>query len=405
MLMAEECEVGAPGEYCDVQVGISPYYVGGAWDQLQSGPGTGVSAPITITFDVPIERFSVEVWDPDWYNNHVLALDSAGATVDSFTVWGDLYPGNLTIESATVEGPGIREVILVPAPADYVAYSDLTFWVPGDIELTCSPSTVERGQAIACTASKPSGADSFRVNSWKFESAQLSDSIVSTSTDTVWGGTVAAGGTVTVRGKVNLTPRTGTATFSVSARDWSEMTVDHTVVDSTPTELPEYPERVGHLGGHSPEAETDLAPAVFSQVGSGPNEGVLYYVQVPVLAKSTVRVNRVALAVNSAFYLLQPTSPPGCTQAQVVPFMAIVEVHEGLTLADTSHAGTYRRWLNDLLPQPSEGIVALNSVTLLDSLANASLGPHLDTASVRADDDSGPGGTVPPVTYCIFKYF
>lgn len=67
------------------------------------------------------------------------------------------------IEGVSVQGLAIRKVILVPAPAEYVAYNDLRFRVPSNIALVCSSSTVQRGQVVACTASLPAGADSFRV--------------------------------------------------------------------------------------------------------------------------------------------------------------------------------------------------------------------------------------------------
>jgi len=62
---------------------------------------------------------------------------------------------------------------------------------------------------------------------------------------------------------------------------------------------------------------------------------MFYFTEVPVEALSRIRINRIALSTNSDFYNLQPknASPGKCKRSDVVPFLPLVEDHEGLTLS------------------------------------------------------------------------
>jgi hypothetical protein len=154
--------------------------------------------------------------------------------------------------------------------------------------------------------------------------------------------------------------------------------------------------------------EYTFLPNVTFQVPGGPNQGAMFFVSVPFLGGDSIKVNRTALSFNSLFYLNQPTNgnkPGQCHRTDVVPFLPLVEGHEGVTLSSTSHAGTFRTQLNLRLPSALESVVASNIGTL-DTRALAAAAPGR-AAALQAADDAPPAGngTVPAVIYCTFKYF
>ncbi len=126
------CSVPSPGRYCGVSVDISPFATGGPFGGFQSKPGTGVQLPISITFSPPVASVSVKALDPDFAGNRMDAFDTAGGLIASAPFAGDGTPGVFTTSTVTLTGAGIARVVLIPAPADYVAYDHLSF-TPSDI--------------------------------------------------------------------------------------------------------------------------------------------------------------------------------------------------------------------------------------------------------------------------------
>jgi hypothetical protein len=121
------CSASSPGTYCGVSVGISPFVTGGPFGGFQSKPGTGVSLPITLTFSPPVASVSITALDPDFPGNRMDAFGTAGTLIGSASFTGDGTPGVFTTSTVTVTGAGIARVVLVPAPAEYVAYANLSF--------------------------------------------------------------------------------------------------------------------------------------------------------------------------------------------------------------------------------------------------------------------------------------
>lgn len=174
--------------------------------------------------------------------------------------------------------------------------------------------------------------------------------------------------------------------------------------------VPPRPTRVGELGNTGAIAGGSLPPGGFPQIASGPNQGVFYFTKVPVDAESRIQINRAALRLNSDFYLLQPRKlrmgdpPDKCVRADVLPFLPLVERHEGLHLEPNSHTFVFRQELNQTVPQATEHVVSLGDVALLQSLADAAAQPGIQAAVQKAQDQIN-GGTVPPVPYCSFAFF
>lgn len=133
--------------------------------------------------------------------------------------------------------------------------------------------------------------------------------------------------------------------------------------------LPDRPLAYGNLGRHVGVAGALPGPNDRTQAAGGPNNEVFYLVEVPVTAVSHIHLNRVALAVGSAFYNLQGTkrkNKPGdtkdwCARADVPPFLTTAINHEGLGSPPPagSHAAVWRRELNANVPQAVEDVVHL----------------------------------------------
>ena len=273
--------------------------------------------------------------------------------------------------------------------------------------VACTP--VIRGGTASCTASAADPAAQVTVSEWRFEGSEIAAPIVEPTSSNPWSGPVATSGRVRVKGTINGAPAAGDDTLIVSARNWSQDTVAYRIIDVPLTGLPAHPTRVGELGNHQSLGQGYLPPNGFPQVPAGPNKGVFYFSKVPVKAESEIRINRAAMALNSDWYLLQPKNvpknSPDCSQKHVLPFRTVVETHEGLTLADSSHAWVYRRELNLQVPQATEGVVALNDPGLLQSKADSAAQPGIQSAAAKARDRIN-GGVVPPVQVtCLFKYF
>jgi len=274
------------------------------------------------------------------------------------------------------------------------------------ITVTCTPNPVTRGSTVNCTGTPPQGV-SLSMNEWRFESQGLTTPISHLSTATSWFGTVAVSGNVRANGDLDGAPSTGSTFLTVNDRDWSQKTVPHQVTEIQPSGLPTRPIRVGELGNIANLAGTLAPPESFSIIPSGPNKDVLYLVEVPVHALSQIRINRVALSVGSDFHNRQPkkNAPTGkCVQADVVPFVPVVEAHEGLGLQPASHAGVFRTQLNRRVPQSVEAVVAQDLSELITRGESASQGP-IATAQDLAGDAGNGNGTVPAPVYCPFKYF
>jgi hypothetical protein len=283
---------------------------------------------------------------------------------------------------------------------------------PPVFTVACTPAPVVRGEPVTCTASTPNPGDQFTITEWRFEAPELSAPIVEASTSATWPGIAATGGTVRVKGTIGGTPAEGSGPLDVAARTWGSGpdTVAFKITPVTPSALPERPTRVGLLGNTAAVAGGAVKPDGFAQIPSGPNKGVLYVTTVPVEAESRVDINRVALSLNSAFYLLQLKKlrkgdpPDQCIRADVLPFLPKVEQHEGLHLEPGSHSFVFRQELNLHVPQATEHVVSLGDVSLLQGRADAAAQPGIQAAALKARDQIN-GGTVPPVPYCRFAFF
>jgi hypothetical protein len=319
-------------------------------------------------------------------------------------------PANQPVE---VSGTGIRSCQFL-GPDNHYAIDDLTVvWAEGvDLTLSC-PSTVVRADPAVCTASAPR-AFTLQVVGWSFRPTEI-DTVLQREgvapTDTTWSGLMVASGLVRVHALVNGALDSASAAIVVTPRDWSKLEVRFLVEDySLINPLPERPTRLGQLGNFEPFADAYFPTGHPDLVTEGLNAGFYFFTEVPVEALARIRINRVALDANSAFYLRQrPNSAGGapgmCRRQDVVPFRPLVEAHEGLGLELLSHAGVYKSELNRLVPHATEGVVGLEAGEPLRQSALAAARSAIESAQLSARDQHN-GGLVPPVPYhCSFRYF
>jgi len=208
---------------------------------------------------------------------------------------------------------------------------------------------------------------------------------------------------------LNGTLDSASASIAVQARDWAALDLKFTVEEFTPANLPSRPTRVGELGNFAGFAAAFFPPADTVPITAGPNAGLLYFTEVPVEGLARIQINRVALSLGSQFYVRQrpDRAPPlqgVCQRADVLPFLPLVEAHEGLNFESLSHAGVYRSELNRLVPQATESIVGLGTTLELLELIQSLAQSRIDSAQALARDSIN-GGLVPPVPYCDFRYF
>lgn len=132
------CTASAPGpSTCpDISVAFTPYAPGDPFGEFQSDPGTGASNPITVTFSRPVRNLSVTAADPTFAGNLVIAFDSAGNEITRSDFAFSGVPGSFSVSTRVLSVSQIKSIRLVPAAADYVAYSGLSF-SPAD---TCPPT-------------------------------------------------------------------------------------------------------------------------------------------------------------------------------------------------------------------------------------------------------------------------
>jgi hypothetical protein len=357
--------------------------------------GSSLGALVGYRNGVQVARASNRLTDPN----------DCGEDDVTYGVTGQ-FPSNVAVDNLVIEGvePWTFDVFGSPGRArlDYT----VTF-THEEILVSCLPSPVQRGEQVTCTASAPPGTTSITVSEWRFESPLLTSQITEQTSSTSWTGPAATTGQVTVTGELDGSPTTGQGSLDVTPRDWTTKTVRFQVLEKDQTNiLPERPERVGHLGAAANHAGIFPLPGQAVQITSGPQQGVSYWADTPGQGETWVYINRIALALNSAFYNLQPKSGGGgkCLRKDVLPFIPVVEAHEGLNLELNSHAETFKRKLNELVPQKTESVVINGNedlITKTEIAAQASI----DEAKLAAKDVAE-GGTVPPAQYhCLFKYF
>jgi hypothetical protein len=400
------CNVPIPGTYCGVDVLFQPYFDGDPFGEFQNPPGTGPSEPIHIIFSRPVAGVAVTIADPDFPGNQLVVNSVSGSSTHNFV--GDGIPNSYTEYSIVTSDGNVTSIDLIPAQADYVAYLGFSFEVGDSIVVSCTPSSVLRASgAVTCTASSSNPNAALTMSEWRFIGGPGNTIRVNeTTTSPTWAGPLATSGSVSGYGTLSTGAIVGgTANVTVTPRNWSSMLPSITAQEE-PSTLPVRPTRVGELGNTG----LPIAPGAWllGRVATiplgGPNAGVWYVTQVPINVLLRIQVNRAALSQHSDFWRRQPTNnpPPGmCVRADVVPFVPVVERHEGLAFEPGSHTGLYRARLNQTAGPATEGLVGM---TETDLQANAD--PVVNMLVTDANNESAKADQPPHIpVYCNFRYF
>lgn len=114
------CPVTTSGTICGVSVALLPFYAhkGGGF---QSGPLTGTSSAITVSFGAAVQNVTVTVHDPGAGNQMVAYFGKGICNTQNF----DAAPGGES--TRTTACPSITKVVLQPGAGDYVWYDNLSF--------------------------------------------------------------------------------------------------------------------------------------------------------------------------------------------------------------------------------------------------------------------------------------
>jgi hypothetical protein len=179
------------------------------------------------------------------------------------------------------------------------------------LRVTCS-DVAERGSSAACAAYSTDPAAALEVAEWRFDGQ--GKTIAETTASTEWGGTMAVGGIVTVRGRVAGREMTARDTISVAARAWPDVLppaveqADGCAERSAACPLLHPAADFGDVG-RTTLASAWSAAGRLARVPSGPNAGWTYVAgAAPVVTfpSRTVHLNRMLFDAGDAFWAAHP---------------------------------------------------------------------------------------------------
>ena len=221
------------------------------------------------------------------------------------------------------------------------------------IEVVCTGSGAPRGSMLSCEARPQPAGQTLVVTAWTFTST--AGDVVSRQTnnsDVTWAGQLVVDGRIDVTGTVAGHPASGSASVTVTARDWSTKTVRTSLATPGPDGLPIRPDSFGGQLGNSSlhlELRTDVANYAVVIPDDGPNHAFTYMTDIPYETFDTARVNYPAMMQGSDWYRIQyPRDTKRgqityCGQPRVLTLPPLVEAHEGTDPANqpNSHVGIF----------------------------------------------------------------
>lgn len=241
------------------------------------------------------------------------------------------------------------------------------------IEVTCTPSTVRRGDEISCrgrlNTSRPFVVTLRQARGQGYTVEDRTRVIVPAGGGVDWSGEAIATGAVTMSAEVEhggstITVNSRAATFEVTPRawpDWQYRNLTARLVALAGRMTP-YPRPRSRLGAFQPEPP-EASQLAISRAASGPNAG-LGYLPTPYVVSDYI------LGVHPALSLSE-YSPSGlgyadmlrwvndqngsgggtCQQAAIPVLRAAVERHEGVQVVPNSHPGIGNAQFAQVRPQ------------------------------------------------------
>lgn len=275
------------------------------------------------------------------------------------------------------------------------------------LALTCvddqgRSSRVMRGAMLRCEASMSGSSDSVAIK-WSFNGKGRRDGDVASR---VWEGPVAQHGTVTVSASsAGRSLGAVSAEITVENRDWSGRRPMVTTEEVKPgdkgmpvlPEVPSFAEDLGRANTFPPRP----APEISMMIDTGPNAGLAYVGDLPLVIEARYIINTAALTAGSDFARLQqPDRGAGsgtrlggknyCDRSSIERVREAVRVHE------LKHIEVYTERLNELFEQKAIELEQMTSESFADledaydafiSLANQDAAV---TSERVVDDPRGP---------------
>jgi hypothetical protein len=361
------------------------------------------------------EWWSGTVYHVQDFLNELMATIPDGAPVDRIVITA---PGGSRVwdecETDYAYDPPRTDCWQVETLVSYlVLFREFDTDLNAGIDVACAGSGAPRGGTLSCQAAPHVPTDPLVVTGWTFTS-DANDVVPREGagvSDPIWTGQLVVNGQIVVTGTVGGQAATGTASVTVTPRDWSARTVrgNH----STPGAgiLPIHPTGFkGQLGSSelSMGVRQDLGNYAATIMDGGPNHAFTYLTDIPFETFTVAYVNYPAMVQGSDWYLIQESRDRRiggvdyCGQPRVLTLPALVEAHEGTDPANqpNSHVGIYindvtrdSRVQTEALAAPSDKFQITPTLVQIDSAAKA------DAAAM--DNDSRNNIVLP----CVFHYF
>ncbi len=237
----------------------------------------------------------------------------------------------------------------------------------GLFQLSCDSNSPVREGVVTCTASNTDGSTP-SITGWSFDSDSLTSSIVrppATATSAVWSGPIVVNGAIAVKGVVSGVSELAPVAIAVVPRDWSskiaqippanDVTLTTIALDGRPASQ--------EWLGHGWEGAIVRKRGSFTVPAGGPNEGLIIYDEIPILAGSDVAYDSRALQAGSYFASLQPTSGH-CNKARVVSIIPDIKIHEGFVpTGPNSHVGVFDASIDSIGRRMTESLLAYGGLS------------------------------------------
>ncbi len=320
-------------------------------DSVTAGDTVFVTTTITNA-----DKDSVKVYDYAASGGPIFAvrLDTgrslSAARVSSFPILGrrGQSSGGGGIQNCLTATPATKSCFIVPtvtgtlrvtAIADDESIGDEKQIKVRQASLKLACSSVKRGEATTCTATRDDGG-AVVPTKWTFSSSDsLMPGFTFTRDDDIssatWTGIMVISGTVHVEAPVGGTTQSADAPVTVSARDWSAEKVKVTI-NPVGTSKGDPPKDVHDLGSNLPKLEYKALENV--GLGTGPNSGLAFFKAIPFELGFDVSYNEKALRTGSRFWSMQPANRPSfgtaCGQGDITRAIPLVKKHEGYSETD-----------------------------------------------------------------------
>ncbi len=370
------------------------------------------SAPIHISFSRPVSvaGVSAHTYLPTPTSVRLVAHEVGGAEREvTLSVTSCFIFTNCNGRQFVASDVGLVDLDIIPTETETHLGFNLTlagFPSTSDLVLTC-PAEVVRGTEMSCTTSSSTADAAVTVTNWRFhpDDPSLGEDITPAdgSTPNPWGGVMAASGTVIVNATVDGAAKEASAHVEVTPRpDWASKKVEFTpppVSDDEDMSEKPFPvpgedglRHIGHI--HPDKSKWDIRGKLFV-IPSGPNAGLTYLTGIPYISTWVIHINLSQLRSNSNLGRLHPESSPvfdasqTCRRSQLASLVGPIEVHEGTTMHEKSHAGRYAAEFNRLAGMTAEKIVMSPDADVFGTLEEA-FTPVIEAAlkeSDKADDD------------------